>query len=784
MNKSFHFADLLEQVVARSAYTPGQLAHLSGLPKSTIVNWLNGRVRKPRDWQPLVKLLTVLRLGETEASTLLEASGHPPLAELRLLANDESDQDLLRRWPATVTSASYAHPPFQAIADIPYFVGREKIIRRITKKLLAPDDAPICVLQGMAGTGKTTMAARLAYDLRTHFPDGVLWARLDTSDTMAIAATFAEAYGGSISQYDDLASRSRMMRGLLAEKRALIILDNAISSAGVEPLLPPTGRCAVLITTRHQNLRVAQGAHHFSLGAFPLDAPDSHRLFAHFLGAKRAAAEAGALAQIAATIGHLPLALVIVASRLAFEPGWSTASFLARLRERIGRLQALHYDDQSVQLSFNLSYERLEEAERPFFAALSVFAGDDFSPEAAAAVADISLTETQDQLRKLHSLSLVQAGQAGRYRLHPLLRDFGRSLLVDETAVARLIAYFSHFVQNNRQDYKELARENDNICAALETAWERGDTAVFAQLIYDFVPYLVASGQFERAEQQLHRAMDSAQSQGDEPGFLRSLMRLAQVARQRHDYDKAQSYLQTAWPLVEKRGDHLGTWYVESGIIASCRRDFAAAQDHLRQGLALGRQNHEPETLVLLLKELGVIEVTYGRYQQAETYYLEALTLARRESLWSQQPALLRCLGGIFIARDGDYTAAKEPYEEGLRLARHINHSEGIIYMLNNLGVVAFQEGDGDGAQSYLQESLALARRSGNQNVWPMLLANLGKLAFHAQELAQAESLFREGLAVAIQIKRQEMVVSLQGCLGVLAGANTTPLKRPMIIYD
>ena len=205
------FATVLERFVGRSAYTPGQLAGLAALPKTTIVNWLNGRVRRPREWQGVAALAVALRLTEAEADELLAAAGQPASRELRLLATAPSDRELLAHFAQTVTRPE-PQVPFQAIPLPPYFVGREEELSRLKEALTAPGHNSLYALVGMAGAGKTSLAAQLAYQLRDQFVDGVLWARLDSSDALAILATFAAAYGRDVSHLPDVASRSRVVR--------------------------------------------------------------------------------------------------------------------------------------------------------------------------------------------------------------------------------------------------------------------------------------------------------------------------------------------------------------------------------------------------------------------------------------------------------------------------------------------------------------------------------------------------------------------------------------------
>lgn len=337
----FQFSDILKRYIHRSGYSLGQLHRLTGIPKRTLANWAEGRVRQPRGYADLLKLAAALHLSAVEASSLLEAAHHPPLAELRLQINAPEILKLLAPWHHPVQqSASPA--PFQVIPDLPFFVGRENELEILGKVLRDDRAVPVCIL-GMGGLGKTVLAARAAYLLRRHFSDGVLWARVDAADPMSILQSFANAYQCDISHYADLDSRSRMVRDIMAYRRTLIILDSAQSSQQIEPFLPPTGTSRVIITSRFYNLAVTTGMRRLHLRPFSPEKQEALTLFSKIIGAKRASQDQEALIKIADMLGHLPLAVSIAASRLAYEPGWSTAALLAKLHQEENRLAELSY---------------------------------------------------------------------------------------------------------------------------------------------------------------------------------------------------------------------------------------------------------------------------------------------------------------------------------------------------------------------------------------------------------------------------------------------------------
>ncbi|MCB8978881.1 MAG: hypothetical protein H6657_15805 [Ardenticatenaceae bacterium] len=490
MNHAPDFADVLQQFVNRSSYSAGQLARLTGIPKPTILSWLDGRVKHPRSYSDLLRLAESLHLELTEIIYLLAAAGFAEAA------------DRLKEAPPpnhTSLKTAVAAAPFQAIPALPYFVGRHGLIKQIEEILLSDPTSRTCCLQGMAGVGKTALAAQMAYRLRPHFPDGVLWANLHRSDPMTVLSAFAHAYGQDVSRYKDLDSRSQMVRQLLADKRLLIILDDVWHGQDITPLLPPsTGETAVLITTRRHDLFATAGMHRLDVPPFDTAGQVALRLFGHFFDEQTIIEHEQTFCQIADLLGHLPLAVAIAASRMAYEPSWSPHEFLERLLHTQQQLSELVFEDQSVQISFSASFGMLGEPLQRFFALIGVFGGRDFTPEAAAAVSQTSLQQAEDSLRKLYALSLCQLASSTpgqtRYRLHPLLSRYAEETAVSRDyltqAQLRLINFYIDYGEKHHDNTRLLTTEISNIRAVLQLtktydlpdAYRRG-TAVFASVL-------------------------------------------------------------------------------------------------------------------------------------------------------------------------------------------------------------------------------------------------------------------------------------------------------------
>lgn len=754
MGNPFQLADVLTTYINRSGYTTGQLAKLTGIPKPTIVNWMEGRVKRPRVYHDLIRLASVLHLDEAEANHLLQAAAHPTLTELRLQADAEADVQtlsLLASWSQPSTKAVAKEVPFQVTADLPYFVGRETEIAALQEALRAQTHNTLYSIQGMGGVGKTVLAAHLAYMIRPFFSDGILWAKVDTSDTMSILRTFAQAYGVDVSAYGDLDSRSRLVRDLLADKKALLVLDNAQTSEQVTPLLPPTGSCAVLVTTRHHNLAVLRSARRFEIRPFSPTDHASLDLFRRILGPERTALEAVQLNELASLLGHLPLALDIAASRLAYEPGWSTGDFLHRVRQQQRRLTELAYEDQSVRVSFDTSFAALTQMQQQFLSTLAIFPGEDFSDIAAAAVTNLSLDDVQDYLRQLYGLSLAQAGrqiphQAGRYQLHPLLRDYANRhwqqgiggaemAATTETIISRFIDYFVTYICAHRRDMAALDQEQSNIFHALHLAKETQHHTAFVQGVNAFYFFLETRGLYQIASDYLVTA-DTAVSYLDD--------RAAQLAI-KHSRGR----------LAQRQGE-----YIE-------------AETQFDAGLELARQLEDQEMVSHLLRALGVLAARRGDYVLADAYYKEGLALTRSVGHGGIVSDFLRGLGVQAYMR-GDFARAEAFYEEGLALIDMEDEtavlSSGMVW---GLGVLAQEQGDMAQAEIYYQQALARARTQKHQERIIVLWRSLGNLYTENRHYEQAAQAYQEALALAQKIGHRWQhgrVLSEWGALQIIIG--------------
>lgn len=742
------FAVLLERFIQKDGRHVRQLSEAiserfgpeHAVPHNTISRWLRGEVQKPRNWPHIVKLAAVLRLSQDDMHRLLQTAGHDGQF---LSDGDKSIPGLFDQWSA----APDRLPPFQVPPRLETFTGRQAEISNLSRYLCSRAKGRVGCLLGMAGLGKTSLAIHLAYQLRDHFSDGVLWVSLDQTEPMPALLGIATAYDENVLHYTDLGTRSSKVRELLASKNALLILDNASDDQEIRPLLPPAGDCAVLITSRRHDLTVADRAYRLSLAPFDVHKAESMALFRQIIGPERVQAEQILYQQIADSLGHLPLAVNIIANRLLYEPGWTAAQLLARLQQAQQRLNLLVRGDQQVRLSFALSYQALNEDDRQLFSICGLFPGS-FAETAVATIAEQPLWEAVDGLRRLYSLSLVLLGQHGRYQLHPLLRDFSREQPQPADLPRRFVHYF--LAQAHAQDEAVLELELSNIVTALAMATQVELTGMIPATVNAIYPYLQRRGQLEQAQALLEIAEPAARALPDKTGLIEVLHHKGYTAMKQGQPDQAEAYYQEALALTQELGDdqQRANILLKLGALAYRRGQLEEATNFYREALALARARQDQTLIASLLVNLGLVMASKGTLAGAVEYFEEALPLARESGDRALTIAVLQNLGNVQEER-GDYAQAKTAHQEGLVLAEAQGDPELRSRILGNLGTVAGHLGNHAEAAAHFRAGLALAESHGLSIQIYRQQANLGYVAMLRGQFRSANTHYREALTLA-----------------------------------
>ncbi len=342
----------------------------------------------------------------------------------------------------------------QLPADIPDFTGRSDHLQSLRDLLSGPrrPDSPgavvVAAVIGAGGLGKTTLAVHAAHLLRTHYPDGQLYARLQgaaqhPAEPGDVLARFLRDLGTDPARIPaDAEERAALYRSLLTDRKVLIVLDDARDAAHVRPLLPGSASCAVLVTTRSRMPDLA-GSRFIDLDV--LERGEAWNMFAGIIGDSRAKAEPEATDEVLTACAGLPLAIRIAAARLAARSNWTVRTIAdaavrrtppAGLAEdrRSGRPGLLR--GQFHQLAGPPDADGVDPAHA--FRLLGLWQGSSLGLPAAAALLGQPEAIAADAVEVLVDAQLLQSPAPDRYRFHDLLRAYAADrAATEETASAR-----------------------------------------------------------------------------------------------------------------------------------------------------------------------------------------------------------------------------------------------------------------------------------------------------------------------------------------------------------
>jgi predicted ATPase len=318
--------------------------------------------------------------------------------------------------------------PFEAPPGVAYFVDRETELRTIRQAL--ETGIPLIQVVGMAGIGKTALVTRIAHDMRNRFPDGVLWISLEPGMTLEnVLHHIALSYGKVLASAESEILAAQV-RALLADKKALIVLDAAenLSKDTLEQILPGTRNCSMIVTTRTR-FPLERLGQTITLDVLSPDASIS--LLKQSAGYRRVSSDRDAALKVCQILGHHPLAIE-VAGRLALSRDWTMQSLLENLQLSLSGSSGAMDPVAPVTAVLSAIYDLLSGEEKRALTAAAIFEGD-FDPTGLAYVADQPEGTTIYLLDNLVNRSLILRSTGQSYRLHPLVRAYVRRVTEEST---------------------------------------------------------------------------------------------------------------------------------------------------------------------------------------------------------------------------------------------------------------------------------------------------------------------------------------------------------------
>ncbi|MFT7839197.1 tetratricopeptide repeat protein [Saccharothrix sp. BKS2] len=623
-------------------------------------------------------------------------------------------------------------PPPVALAGLPpveaAFTGRAAELADLAD-FLRPDagpPAPVCVLAGPPGIGKTTLALRAAHDAVAAgwFPGGVLFqdlrgfARARRVEPEAALEVHLRALG-VVGQHlpPDLAGREALHRSLLAERpgRVLLVLDNAELAAQVVPLLPGDGRHRVLVTSRNALGDLAP-ARRRELGV--LSGDESVALVARLLDAAHdgdeRVGEAGEVAgELAALCGYLPQALAIAGGLLASDPDQPVAELVDALTDRGERLAELETGERSVRAALDLSYERLPAPAAHLFRLLAANPGPTVSVDAAAALAGLPERAARRCLTVLRRAHLVgPAGPRGWFRLHELVRLYAEERLrgrPDPDAFRRLPAH------HNRMLLALTVRTFPDKLITVEPGPSPGKLLSHAELL----------AWFDAERPNLVAVFDAAAREGHHAQVVHSATMLAVQLQLRGSWDEALTAHLLAVDAAREVDDLAATGYAATylGKAYSAMRDFGRAEHHLRRGIEAYRRLGDREGIDWVSTELEGNRIQ-ARRSDPSRWADPGTPPPERRTVPSGQAGVGTVLNALdALSNDGTalfdrgrFDEALTRFERVLAGCRETGYRTGEASTLSNIGNCHFSMGSHDQAIAYYTASAAAAREVGNRH--------------------------------------------------------------------
>ncbi|MGY4968257.1 BTAD domain-containing putative transcriptional regulator [Streptomyces nigrescens] len=315
------------------------------------------------------------------------------------------------------------------------FLGREDQLTALTAVLTdrATGESPLAVVAGPAGVGKTACAVQWAHLHAGSFPDGQLFADLrgfgegDEASPAEILRDFLLALGTPPERVPGSAqAASALFRSLVAERRLLVVLDNARSSAQVRPLLPGGPRCATVVTSRSRLDGLVATDCARPVGLQTLGHEEGAALLGAMLGPDRVAEDPAAARELVDLCDGLPLALRAAAAQLTARPRWRLARLAAALRDERRRLALLSAEDTGIAAALRMSVARLSADDAQLLSALATSADGHLNASLAAALAGYDPERTQDGLDRLAEMHLVDEEATDVYTISTLTQLFAR----------------------------------------------------------------------------------------------------------------------------------------------------------------------------------------------------------------------------------------------------------------------------------------------------------------------------------------------------------------------
>ncbi|MFF8597229.1 BTAD domain-containing putative transcriptional regulator [Streptomyces sp. NPDC015220] len=642
----------------------------------------------------------------------------------------------------------------------PLFVGREDetdtALRFLGREQQTPGPVTLLVT-GPAGVGKTAFVVRVGHLLASRFPDGQLYVDLrafdnERAEPFTVLGAFLRAFGvrgGAVPP--DLTGRVHLYRTLLAQRRTLVVLDNAADARQVNHLLPSGARCAVVVTSR--TTLAGLSGHRLPLGV--LGSTPGLALLREMLGADRTAAEPDAAQAIVATCEGLPLAVWVAGARLAARPHWPLAKVARALADEQRKLDELAVGHIAVRASLELTYQGMSPTNQHALRMLALLPGPDFAAWALASLLDLDLRRAEavlDDLVEVHLVETSSTGAAGvRHRLHDLVRLLGRERAEREvplrdraTALSRLLGASLHLAdlaadslsvdfqgisQTDLASWRPSSTDSDQLLAdplawfnderqflieTVDQALDGAEIEAAAGLATTLTTLFQIGSHFDDWERLQNRALKAALSSGSTRSATQLHRCLGELTTILDRYPEALRHFEQAIELADGEGPAcLASATAGLAYVHRLLGQYSLAVHHFGQAVELARTAGNVNCLVYATNGIGVIDLEQGRVEAAMERFTQCLRLSREAGYRPGEAQALRCLGQSHRAL-GAYPDAADCFRQAASISESLGDRLSAAHAACWLGDVLVRHGDQREGRRVLARVLWTYREFGN----------------------------------------------------------------------
>jgi tetratricopeptide (TPR) repeat protein len=634
-------------------------------------------------------------------------------------------------------------PSIISLPDAIDVIGRKS---EITTMLNAVDKTPatgkhirLLSIEGIGGAGKTSLAVYIAHKVSRHYPDGALFINLrshvDGKPPLTTSEVLVALLSGLGFREDELPESFEglvaLWRQELSRARVLVVLDDVADTDQIEQIIGGGEQCLFIATSRQRLIGIPGTV---SVPVDRLDAPDAATLFATMIGIDPDGEQRADVAELIRRVGGLPIALVLTAGRMRYQPTWAVRDLLSQdvtKRTDLEEVYALSYRDLNPEL-------------KSFFQTLSLHPGPDITPEAAAALSACSIRAAYGNMEKLYNRYLLSQPRPGRYKIHDLIRGFlnqehleMEEVTVQREPIVRLMKYYAFLAESasraiGMHDQFDVAIPTEpNFPAPADEvaalAWFEAELAnLFSCATYSasesLMPYswqipasmtyyLRLTGRVRQGEMLLDSALRSIDGHADALAEAIVLRRLGQLSRLRTDYPLSRSRLNRSLQLSESLNNRQSVaWsYHELGHLDWASGDLSRGREEFLQALSINKSLGNVDGLAAAELNLGALLGVTGEIDAARGYLQDVLRIYTDSGSRRGIATVLYRLGQV-ERYDENFQEARRMLGEALEIYSSLGNRQGQAECLLNLGVVDRATGSYEQATQQLERAITIFR--------------------------------------------------------------------------